>query len=370
MKRRNFLKKTLFVSGSAIAGSAFSNSALATSRRKNILILGGTGYLGPAIVEAALIGDHNVTLFNRGITHPELFPQLEKLRGVRAVDAQQQNLHSLEGSRRWDAVIDVWPHEPTIAASTAALLKDRTEHYLYVSSIGAYSSYAHANMNEDAPTRAFNGNEEDYSPAKAESERRLKVIVGDKLTIVRPTAIDGWGGTGPDTLSWLLRAEAGGRHIGPGDGSDPYQHVDVKDVARFLIMSVERHITGTFNLTGKSITFREFLAGCNEVTDSDTEWIWIPEDFLAKQGIADWDHFIGWRWDPQWRGFAQISSERAFQAGWKPRPFNETVLDFLEYYRTQHPKIIDWRNPQTPWQDPLTPEKEQAVLAAWNSASA
>jgi 2'-hydroxyisoflavone reductase len=135
-------------------------------------------------------------------------------------------------------------------------------------------------------------------------------------------------------------------------------------------MSVERHITGTFNLTGKSITFREFLAGCNEVTDSDTEWIWIPEDFLAKQGIADWDHFIGWRWDPQWRGFAQISSERAFQAGWKPRPFNETVLDFLEYYRTQHPKIIDWRNPQTPWQDPLTPEKEQAVLAAWNSASA
>jgi 2'-hydroxyisoflavone reductase len=370
MDRRRFLKTSLFVGGSAMAGSVLSKSAFAARTRKNILILGGTGYLGPAVVEAALIGDHNVTLFNRGITHPELFPHLEKLRGVRAVNAQQQNLYSLEGSRRWDAVIDVWPHEPTIAASTAALLKDRTEHYLYVSSVGAYSSYTQANMNEDAPTKAFNGNEDDYSPAKAESERRLKVILGDKLTVVRPTGIDGWGGIGPDTLSWLFRAESGGSHIGPGDGNDPYQHVDVKDVARFLIMSVERDTTGTFNLTGKSMTFREYLLGCNEVTDSDTEWIWIPKEFLAKEGIADWDHFIGWRWDPAWRGFAQISSERAFNVGWKPRPFKETVLDLLEYYRTQHPKIVDWRNPQTPWSDPLTPEKEQDVLNAWKRASA
>jgi 2'-hydroxyisoflavone reductase len=114
MNRRYFLKTSLFVGGSAIAGVLPSKSAFAARATKNILILGGTGYLGPAVVEAALIGNHNVTLFNRGITHPELFPHLEKLRGVRAVNTQRQNLFSLEGSRHWDAVIDVWPHEPTI----------------------------------------------------------------------------------------------------------------------------------------------------------------------------------------------------------------------------------------------------------------
>jgi len=371
MKRRQFVKKSLSVAGSAMAVLTFSKTAFAASSRKNILILGGTNYLGPAVVEAALIGGHNVTLFNRGISHSGLFPQLEKLWGFRAVDLRQQNLHSLKGSRRWDAVIDVWPHEPTLAATAATLLKDRTEHYLYVSSIGAYASYAQANMNEDAPTQAFNGNEEDYSPAKAESERRLKAIVGSKLTIVRPTGIDGWRNTGPDTLSWLLRAQSGGTHIGPGDGNDPFQHVDVKDVARFLIASVERHLTGTFNLTGHSMSFRDYLAACNEATGSNAEWIWIPRDFLAKEGIADWNHFIGWRTDPAWKGFAQISSERAFNVGWKPRSFTETASDTLEWYRTPGNKIWDWRDPQQkPWSDPLTPEKEQAVLSAWRRTSA
>ena len=370
MKRRQFVKGSLFAGGSAIAALAFSRSAFAASS-KNILVLGGTKYLGPAVVEAALIGNHNVTLFKRGITHPELFPQLEKLWGFRAVDLRQQNLHSLEGSRRWDAVIDVWPHEPTLAASAATLLKDRTEHYLYVSSIGAYDSYAQPNMTEDAPTEVFTGDEELYSKGKAESERRLKAIVGNKLTIVRPGPIHGSGDDSPDMLSWLLRAQSGGTHIGPGDGSDHVQNVDVKDVARFLIASVERHITGMFNLTGHSMTFRDYLAACNEATNSNAEWIWIPKDFLAKADIADWNHFLGWRTDPAKRGFAQISSERAFNVGWKPRSFTETASDILEWYRTPGAKIWDPRDPQqTPWRDPLTPEKEQAVLNAWKATSA
>ena len=365
MKRRQFLKDSAIATGAAVTAFGFSRSVLAQSQRKNILILGGTSFLGPAIVEAALIGGHDVTLFNRGITHPALFPQLEKLWGFRSVDPQAQDLRSLKGSRRWDAVIDVWPHEPTIAVNAATLLKDRTDHYLYVSSIGVYASYSQPNMSEDAPILPYDGKEEDYSPAKAESERRLKAIVGSKLTIVRPTGIAGWRGSGPDVLSWLLRAQSGGRHIGPGDGSDPYQVVDVKDVARFLVASVERQITGTFNLTGRVITFREYLAACNKATDSNAEWIWIPSEVLAKEGVADWNHFIGWRTDPAWRGFAEISSERAFSVGWEPRSFTETAADTLDWYHTPGTKIWDWRDPlQRPWTDPLTPEKEQAILRA------
>jgi len=371
VKRREFVKRSLFATGSAMATLAFPKTPFAASPRKNILILGGTSFLGPAVVEEALIGGHKVTLFNRGITHPELFPQVEKLWGFRAIDLRQQHLGSLEGSRRWDAVIDVWPSAPTLAATAATLLKDRTDHYLYVSSIGVYASFGEPNIHEDAPIKAFNGDEEDYSPAKAESERRLKAIVGNKLTIVRPCAITGWRATGPDTLSWLLRAQSGGTHIGPGDGNDPVQQVDVKDVARFLITSVERHITGTFNLTDRSRSFRDFLAACNEATDSNAEWIWIPRNFLAREGIADWNHFVGWRTDPAWRGFAQISSERAFNAGWKPRSFTETASDILEWYRKPGVKIWDWHDPQqTPWRDPLTWEKEQAVLSDWKRTSA
>lgn len=370
MDRRRFIEKSLVVSGSAIATVAWSKSVFAANSRK-ILVLGGTSFLGPAIVEAALIGGHEVTLFNRGQTHPELFPQLEKLRGLRAIDARQQNLKSLEGQRRWDAIIDVWPCEPTVVASAATLLHDRADHYLYVSSVGAYASYVQPNINEDAPTRAFDGNEEDYSPAKAESERRLKAIFGNRLTIVRPNAIHGARDVSPDILSWLLRAQRGGMHIGPGDGNDYAEEtVDVKDVARFLVASVERRTTGTFNLTGPPTTFRDFLAACNDATDSDAQWIWIPKDFLARQGIANWNHFLGWNTDPAGRGFNQISSQKALDAGWRPRSFKETALDILAYYRTPNSKIVDWHHPQIPWKDPLTAAKEQAILSAWKNASA
>lgn len=242
-------------------------------------------------------------------------------------------------------------------------------HHLYVSSSGVYATHALPNTNEDVPILPYGGNEEDYSPAKAESERRLKAIIGNKLTIVRPTGIAGWRNTGPDILSWLLRAQSGGSHIGPGDGADSFQFVDVKDVARFLIASVERGITGTFNLADRMMSFCAFLAACNKATNSDAEWIWIPKEFLVKEDIADWDHFIGWRTDPAWAGFAQISSERAFRAGWEPRPFTETAADMLDWYHTPGTKIWDWRDPlQKPWSDPLKPEKEQAVLRAWRSA--
>lgn len=370
MDRRSFIEKSLAVGGSAVATLAQSKSVFTANPRK-ILVLGGTSFLGPATVEAALMGGHEVTLFNRGQTHPELFPRLEKLRGFRAVDAQQQNMKSLEGQRRWDAVIDVWPCEPTLVASAATLLQERTDHYLYVSSVGAYASYSQPGINEDSPARAFDGNEEDYSSAKAESERRLKAIAGNRLTVVRPNAIHGIRDVSPDIITWLLRALRGGTHIGPGDGNDYAEEtVDVKDVARFLIASIERHITGTFNLTGHPLTFRDYLAACNEATGSDAQWIWIPKEFLARHGIADWNHFLGWNTDPGDRGFNQISSQKAFDAGWSRRSFKETALDILAYYRTPNSKIVDWHHPQIPWQDPLTSEKEQAVLSAWKSTPA
>jgi 2'-hydroxyisoflavone reductase len=363
MDRRNFLKHSLLAS---LLPTVFPALARCITTSKHILVLGGTDFLGPAVVNAAVTAGHEVTLFNRGITHPDLFPRLEKLRGFRSADANNQDLSALS-HRRWDVVIDVWPHDPSIAASAAELLKDRTGHYLYVSSIAAYQSdnFDKPGVIETAPLEPWTGDASEYARGKAESERRLAAICGGKLTIVRPGPIKGVHDDTPDLLTWLLRAQAGGKHIAPGDGNSPVELVDVKDVARFLRLAIDRSIYGTFNLTGRPMTFREFLDKCKAVTQSDAEFAWIPKEFLDQHHL-DPDsvlHMHGGNF-PFWRppgtqpGVYQVNSEKAFVAGWHTRPFEETAIDVLESYRLEYPDMSEWH-------DYLSPEKETEVLDAW-----
>src|SRR5690348_12634320 len=156
---------------------------------KRILVLGGTLFLGPQVVEAAVTAGHEVTLFNRGITNPELFPRLEKLRGLRSVAAAEENWAAL-GRRDWDAVIDVWPNDPGLAESAARRLRDRTGHYLYVSSIAAYDAagFTTPDLTEDGALVPWDSAARAYNRGKAESERRLHALAGTHLTIVRPGA--------------------------------------------------------------------------------------------------------------------------------------------------------------------------------------
>jgi 2'-hydroxyisoflavone reductase len=242
--------------------------------------------LGPALVEGAVAEGHIVTLFNRGVTNPNLFPHLEKLRGFRSGDADDQDLSAL-ARRHFDVVVDVWPNDPAIVASAAEFLKDRARHYLYVSSVAAYDSkeFAKAGIEENAPLEAWNGPGRKYNRGKAESERRLHAILGERLTIVRPGPIKGNRDTTPDLLTWLIRAQKGGQHIGPGDGSDPVEIVDVKDVARFLVLAIDRSLYGTFNLTGRPMSFREFLDACKAATWSDAQFVWIPQGFLHQHQL-------------------------------------------------------------------------------------
>jgi 2'-hydroxyisoflavone reductase len=340
-------------------------SALASAGPKRILVLGGTLFLGPAIVEAAVAAGHTVTLFNRGVTNPELFPHLEKLRGFRSSAADDQDLSSL-AHRHFDVIVDVWPNDPAIVASAAEFLKDRAAHYLYVSSIAAYDSkeFTKAGIEENAPLEPWDGPGRKYDRGKAESERRLHAILGERLTIVRPGPIKGDRDTTADLFAWLIRAQNGGRHIGPGDGNDPVELVDVKDVARFLVLAIDRSIYGTFNLTGRSMRFREFLNACKAVTRSDAEFVWIPQDYLRQHQLeTDFalDVFGGnfplWRPAGAHPGLYQISSEKAFRSGWQTRAFEETALDCLTYFRSQG-DTLDWT-------DYLSADKEKQVLDAW-----
>lgn len=198
---------------------------------QKILVLGGTNFLGPAIVERALEAGHEVTLFNRGKTNPGMFPKLERIRGDRETD-NEGGISALSGSRRWDAVIDVWPSQPATVMPAARLLADRTDFYSFVSSIGAYADTSHTGTEETAPLRI---NERGYGGDKARSETQLGSLLGTKLGIVRPCPI---AGPRDDSLSfhyWLRGLRNDGPIIAPGDGTSPVELVDVRDVADWIL---------------------------------------------------------------------------------------------------------------------------------------
>ncbi|MGA2857617.1 MAG: NAD-dependent epimerase/dehydratase family protein [Candidatus Sulfotelmatobacter sp.] len=364
MNRRDFIKGSMLAAVGANCATLLSIPALPSSAPKRILVLGGTLFLGPAIVEAALAAGHDVILFNRGITNPDLFPHLERLKGFRSNDPGDQDLSGL-ARRHFDVVIDVWPNDPAMVASAAEFLKDRARHYLYVSSVAAYEhgEFAKADIEENAALEPWNGSGRQYNRGKAESERRLRNTLGERLTVVRPGPIKGHRDDTPDLLTWLLRAQDGGEHIAPGDGTDPVELVDVKDVARFLVMAIDLSLYGTFNLTGRPTTFRQFIEACKTATRSEARFTWIPQEFLHRHGLetdAILHTFAGnfpfWRPDPALKGLYEISSDKAFRAGWRTRPFEETAMDCLAdlytYGLISRPAY-------------LSSEKEKAVLDAW-----
>ena len=332
--------------------------------RKRVLVLGGTLFLGPAIVEALSADGHTVTLFNRGVTHPELFPHLEKLRGFRSADASDQDLAAL-AHRHFDVVVDVWPNDPEVVASAATFLKDHAQHYLYVSSVGAYDHALFARpepVTEDDPLQPWDAPGRAYNRNKAESERRLHRIIGDPITIVRPGPIQGHRDEKSDLLTWLIRAQDGGEHIAPGDGTDPVEFVDVKDVARFVSLSIEKSLFGTFNLTGRQISFRQFIEHCKVATRSDSSFVWIPQAFLHENGLeTDYalrvfgGNFPLWVPERDFQGIYRVGSEKAFRAGWVTRAFDETAFDCLS----------DFSAGEMTRSTLLSAAKEKEVITAW-----
>jgi 2'-hydroxyisoflavone reductase len=362
--RRNFVKNSLLLVGATASPSLLPISTWASTSPKRVLVLGGTLFLGPALVDALVAAGHTVTLFNRGVTNPELFPHLEKLRGFRSANGNDQDLSAL-AHRHFDAIVDVWPNDPEVVAPAAEFLKDRAPHYLFVSSVGAYDGreWTRPSITEEVPLEPWNSSGRAYNRNKAESERRLNHIIGEHLTIVRPGPIKGQRDDTPDLLTWLLRLREGHEHIAPGDGSDPVELVDVKDVARFLTLAIDQSLYGAFNLSGKTMSFRDFLEACKKAIHSDANLVWIPREFLRQNGLETdlalhtfAGNFPFWRPDSSNQGLYRVSSEKALHAGWRIRPFEETAIDCLEDFYSLH---------RMEPSELLSAEKEKQVVEAW-----
>jgi 2'-hydroxyisoflavone reductase len=352
MQRRAFLKAS---AGAALFRPA---NAVAAVRPLRILVLGGTLFLGPPFIEAALAQGHHVTLFNRGMTNPELFPDVEKLRGFRSADPEDENLSSL-GRRHWDVVVDVWPNDPSLAESAAIRLADRTQHYVYVSSIGAYdrSAWGRPNVTEDAPLAPWHSDQRPYNRGKAESERRLNAILGERLTVVRPGAIKGRRDDTPDAFFWLKRMIARDKVVAPGDGTSPVQIIDVRDVADFMLTAAEHRLKGPFNATGPQISFRAFLEACASATHSDAKLIWVPQSFLERQGESNFSRDYPYFTPPNdLSNFYRVNNRRAVLAGLHTRDLRDTLQESLSWFAAL---------PSLQLSDPMSSNAQDQILNAW-----
>lgn len=370
-----------FIKGAVVGGAALSFGAMTpafasahvgdkpAAKKLKILFLGGTGFLGPHTVRAALARGHEMTLFNRGKTNPQLFPDVKKLRGDRYGD-----MSALAGGK-WDAVIDTFAYVPHVIETSAGMLKDAVKQYVLISSVSVYPDYKTIGMDETAAVATISDEEiakakthrdvtgANYGALKALCEQAAERTMPGRVANIRPGLI-----VGPDDRSdrftyWPVRVDRGGEVLAPGSGKDFIQFIDVRDLGAWIVTCVENNVTGVYNADSPpaTITIGGLLRDCQQVSKSDAKITWVDAEFLAEHKVQPWGDM------PVWSppvgdevGFGQISVAKAMKAGLKHRDVKETVADTLKWFKEQPAER------QAKLRTGIDPEREKEVLAAWH----
>ncbi len=333
-------------------------------RRLDILILGGTGFIGPFQVRSALDRGHGVTLFNRG-SGRAVFPYLETIVGDRNGDYE-----GLRG-RRWDVVIDNATNNPRWIELAADALKDSVDQFMFVSSRSAYADVSRVPMTSEAPTWTYetagvprSQERLPYGLGKAEMERIAQRIMPGRTTILRPGLIIGPGDETDRFTYWPVRVDRGGEILAPGDGSDPVQIIDVRDFTDFTVRLAEDGTTGEFNCVGPRTPrpMAELLYGIRAVTTTEASFTWVPRDFLARFDIRPYAEMPVWRPPTDGNeGFARFDLTPEVEAGLTFRSLADTAASTLEYH---YSRPIERREA---FRSGLSAEREREVLAAWHA---
>jgi 2'-hydroxyisoflavone reductase len=347
--------------------AAASESAKPSAKSLNILMLGGTGYIGPHMVSEFLRRGHHVSLFNRGRTNDDLFPDLETLIGDR-----DGGLDVLKG-RTWDAVVDNSGYVPRHVEDSAKLLASAVSQYVYISTISVYASFAVSN-DENSPLGTMPDESveevtgETYGPMKALCEARARSAIGDdRLTILRPTYICGPGDRTDRFTWWPVRTMRGGDMLWPGSPADPIQIIDVRDLANFTVDCVEEKITGIYNtVTPKgSYTIGDLLDDSVAVTAADIDPVWVDSRFLDDlelpdgQSIPIWSSPLG-----DTKNVAMIDGTRAREKGLQNRPPREICRDIVSWWKTLP------ADRQDAMRAGLSPSTEAEIIAEWMESNA
>ena len=386
--RRDFLKTTAAAGGALAAGVgsvALTGCAVEgdgpgagpgsegaggsqAARSLSILILGGTGFIGPHQVQYALSRGHEVTLFNRGRTNAQLFPEVEKLVGDRESD-----LSALEG-RSWDVVVDnSATNAPHWVEASANLLKDTCERYIFVSTRSVYADTSRIPMSIEAPVWTYEsagvepGAERlPYGLGKALSEQIARDAFGEDRTIVfRPGLIIGPGDPTDRFTYWPVRIHRGGEVLAPGDGTDPVQIIDVRDFGDWLVRMAEAGESGTYNVVGPATPrpMDELLYGIRAVTTAETTFTWVDTDFVIDAGLRPYGEMPVWRPARDGaEGFARFDLTPEVEKGLTFRSLADTTAATLEFHFSRPPER------QAELRSGVSAEREAEVLAMWHAS--
>ena len=325
-----------------------------------ILIIGGTVFLGRALVDAARQRGHRVTLFNRGLSSPDAYPDIETILGDRETD-----LERLRGGR-WDAVIDTCGYAPRQLALSTAALRGAVDHYTFISTISVYPVAGEPNRAESASVLNWDDGAceeitaESYGPLKVGCERRVVEAYPRNSLIIRAGLIVGPFDPTNRFTYWVTRAARGGDAIAP-PAEQPLQFIDARDLGAFVLRGIETRLTGIYNVTGpaKRMTFGQLLPSAKDALGGDGRFHHLSDAFLRERQIEEFAGLPLWLAREAAESFMTFRIDRALAAGLASRPLAQTVRDTFDWARALPegaPKAYD-----------LSSELERELLAAWRA---
>jgi 2'-hydroxyisoflavone reductase len=328
-------------------------------RRMEILIIGGTRFVGRHLVDAALQHGHHVTLFNRGQTNPNLYPGLTHIQGDRDGD-----LERLAGGR-WQAVIDTCGYFPRVVKAAAETLADSVDQYVFISSESVYEDFSNPGITETAPLARIDDPSieeitwESYGALKALCEEEVRRVFPDGNQIIRPGLIVGPHDPTDRFTYWPWRVARGGEILVPEDPDWPVQIIDARDLAEWTIRMVEKQLCGTFNAVGPEtpLTFGQVLEASQAISGAAVDWVWVSREFLLAQQVQPWSDLPVWAGEESRSGLMQVSNQAARDSGLRFRPLEETIQDTLTW--------VSGRPADEQLKAGLSLERERALLQAW-----
>ncbi len=344
-------------------------SCLSPNNGSKVLVLGGTNFLGPAIVNSLVGTGMDITLFNRGITNRHLFPDLKRIGGDRSkgIDGYDQLAND---DTSWDIVIDVWPENPNYVEEAIQSLQGRVNHYMYISSVAVYRNYVETGIDESADVRTGDQYEEgNYNLNKALSEEVVKKYFPQNHTIVRPGAIVGDRDPGPFGTNLLQRIATRNEIFAP-DSNDPTQIIDARDIGNFLVQCGLGQVYGTYNLVGpkNKLGYKDLITTAKAALQSDVKIHWMTPDFVTNEmkvePFIQVPFWIPVDSDPE-PGFYQISNDLAIQKGLNFTEIEETIK--VSYDSVINNRHITEKGYEDFWG--ITAEREEEIIQAWKKLS-
>ncbi len=379
LSRRSFLGVGAAAVAAAPVASRFTALTPLGRAKQKILVLGGTAFLGPAVVRAALAKGHELTLFNRGRTNPQLFPEVEKLQGQRRRPRPNrpadrpdpaQDLKALTG-RKWDAVVDTSAYFTGEVEDMCKVLAGNVGQYVYISSLSVYRDLEkNANPVDeqsalcecaDKYVQDLGPAYENYGALKRYCEEAAAAAFPGKATLVRPGYIVGPDDPTDRFTAWPARILRGGECLAPGSQDNDLQFVDVRDLGEWIVHLIEQQIAGPLNAVGfdGSLSVAEFLHTAKGTLNQRTSFTWVSDEFLEANKVTPWEEMCCWT--PKAKN-GHSSNQRAIATGAKFRPIADTIRDTAAWLQSS-------RDSKKPWRAGMKAEREAELLAAWRKKS-